>query len=120
MFGAILRELVEGVDGGVASVVMGLDGIALGSYAVDAAAVDPDAVGIELGVVLKALKHAVAMLEGGQTQEFCVTAKGLMTVVRVLDDEFFIALALRPDASVGRARYLLRVNASHMKACIQA
>jgi len=120
MFGASLRELVEGVDGGVASVVMGLDGISLGSYAVDTAAVDPDAVGIELGVVLKSLKHAVTMLEGGQTQEFSVTAKGFTTVVRVLDDDYFIALALRPDSSVGLARYLLRVNAPHMKTCIHA
>jgi predicted regulator of Ras-like GTPase activity (Roadblock/LC7/MglB family) len=120
MFGLLLREMVEGVEGGIASVVMGGDGIALASYSTPMAAIDVDAVGIELGVVFTSLKHAVAMLEAGRIEELSMVAAGLTTVVRALKDDYFVALAIEPRGNLGRARYLLRIHAPEMQTQLDA
>ena len=52
MFEALLKDVVESTDGGVSSLVMDLDGIALDSYSKPGATFDIKTIGVELSVVL--------------------------------------------------------------------
>ena len=54
---------------------------------------------------------AEEMLDAGETKEVSVKTERLTTVVRMLTDEYFVALALEPGGNVGKARYLLRTSA---------
>jgi hypothetical protein len=38
----------------------------------------------------------------------------MTTVIRLLNDEYFVAMALRPTGNLGKARYLLRVQANEL------
>ena len=38
----------------------------------------------------------------------------MTTVVRLLNDEYFVALAIEPAANLGRARYMLRLKSSSL------
>jgi hypothetical protein len=40
-----------------------------------------------------------------------VKTERLTTVVRLLSEEYFVALTLEPGGNIGKARYLLRVSA---------
>ena len=51
------------------------------------------------------------MLDTGATNEVSVKTERLTTVVRMLTDEYFVALAIAPGGNVGKARYLLRTSA---------
>ena len=52
-----------------------------------------------------------ALLDAGETKEVSVQTERLTTVVRMLTDEYFVALAVEPGGNVGKARYLLRTSA---------
>jgi hypothetical protein len=52
MFQDALREIVDRTEGGVASLIMDSEGIAVESYARDDAPFDITTIGIEFGVVL--------------------------------------------------------------------
>jgi predicted regulator of Ras-like GTPase activity (Roadblock/LC7/MglB family) len=52
----------------------------------------------------------------GQTNEITVRTDKLVILVQVLSDEYFIAYAVRPDASSGKARYLMRLTAPQIRA----
>ena len=114
MFKDVLRNLVEDTDGAVASILMGFDGITVDSYTRDPSALNVETVGSEYSVVLGQIKQAATMLDLGTMQEVAVRAENMTTVIRLLNDEYFVAMALTPSGSLGRARYLLRVQAQKL------
>ena len=111
MFKEILQDLVDRTDGGVAGLLMASDGIAIDQYSSDDGGFDIESVGMEYSVVLKGMQRAAEMLDAGETQEVAVKTERLTTVVRMLTDEYFVALALEPGGNVGKARFLLRTSA---------
>ena len=114
MFKEILQDLVDRADGGVAGLLMASDGIAIDQYSKGDGPFDIESVGMEYSVVLKGMQRASEMLDAGSTKEVSVETERLTTVVRLLTDEYFVALALEPNANVGKARYLLRVSAPQL------
>lgn len=116
MFDALLKDVVESTEGGVSSLVMDLDGIALTSYSKPDATFDIKTVGIELSVVLRSIRQAAEMLGAGEAREMAMMADGVTTVVRLLEQNYFIALSLEPGGNVGKGRYLLRTRAGELNA----
>jgi predicted regulator of Ras-like GTPase activity (Roadblock/LC7/MglB family) len=111
MFKEILQDLVDRTDGAVAGLLMASDGIAIDQYSKGNGPFDIESVGMEYSVVLKGIQRATEMLDTGATGEVSVQTERLTTVVRMLSDEYFVALAVTPGGNVGKARFLLRVSA---------
>lgn len=114
MFQAMLREVVEGTDGAIAGLLMGFDGITVDSYTRDEGSLGSDgleALGSEYSQILGQIRQAAVALELGEAREVAVSAENMTTVIRLLNDSYFIALALAPSGNLGKGRYLLRVNA---------
>ncbi|MBK6460007.1 MAG: hypothetical protein IPF92_03230 [Myxococcales bacterium] len=111
MFQEALKELVDKTDGGIAGLVMDSSGIALDSYAKDGAAFDINTIGIEFSVVVGGIRRATEMLEAGVAEEIAVGSEKLVTVIRTLGDQYFLALAMLPEGNMGRGRYNLRIAA---------
>ncbi|MEM8606254.1 MAG: hypothetical protein AAGF92_04075 [Myxococcota bacterium] len=111
MFKEILQDIVERTDGGIAGLLMASDGIAIDQYAAGDGPFDIESVGMEYSVVLKGVQRAAEMLDTGSTDEISVKTERLTTVVRMLSDEYFVAVTLEPGGNVGKARYLMRVKA---------
>ena len=115
MFQGVLKDVVDSADKGVASLVMDLQGITLDHYSKPDAAFDIKTIGIELSVVVKSVKQAANMLDAGGAQEVAIVADQLVTLVRMIGDEYFLALSLEPNANVGKARYVLRTRAPQLE-----
>jgi predicted regulator of Ras-like GTPase activity (Roadblock/LC7/MglB family) len=108
LFSDALREIVEKTDGGVAGVIMDSEGIAVESYARDAAPFDITTVGIEFGVVLGAIRRAVDSLNAGKTREVAIGTDTMVTLIRTLGENYFLALAILPEGNLGKGRFLMR------------
>lgn len=116
MFKETLRELVENTEGGLAGLLMDSSGITLEAYAKDDAPFDINAIGIEFGVVIGQIKRAAEMLEAGSANEIAVGTEKLITVIRLLGDTYFLALAMSPGGNFGKGRYLMRTAAPKLMA----
>jgi predicted regulator of Ras-like GTPase activity (Roadblock/LC7/MglB family) len=114
VFKNILRDVVENTDGALASILMGYDGITVDSYSATKASVDMEVVGSEYSQVLKQVQQAASMLEMGTAKEVAVQAENMVTVMRLLNDEYFVALAMRPNANIGKGRFLLRLQSGKL------
>ncbi|MEM7435444.1 MAG: hypothetical protein AAF436_09860 [Myxococcota bacterium] len=114
MFKEILQDIVERTDGSVAGLLMASDGIAIDQYASGDGPFDVESVGMEYSVVLKGIQRAAEMLDTGTTEEVSVKTERLTTVVRMLSEEYFIAVTLEPGGNVGKARYMMRVRAPEL------
>ncbi len=108
MFAAKLKSAVDSVKGGEAVILMGFDGIPVDSYEVREG-IDIETIGMELSVVLKEVRKAAEMLESGQASELTVRTDKMATVLRVVNDSYFLAMTISPEGNVGKAKYLLRV-----------
>ena len=111
MFKEALKSLVDQTDGGVAGLIMDSSGIALESYARDDAPFDINMIGIEFSVVISQVKRATEMLEAGQAHEVSIGTDKVITLVRMLNETYFLALAMMPSGNFGKGRYLMRTAA---------
>ncbi len=116
MFKEQLRAIVDGSDGGIASLLMDSSGIALESYSKDDAPFDITVVGVEFSVVVNSIKRATEMLEAGAAREVAVNAEKMTTIIRMLNDAYFLALTIRPDGNLGKARFMMRTAAPKLLA----
>jgi predicted regulator of Ras-like GTPase activity (Roadblock/LC7/MglB family) len=114
MFGNMLENAVNSVPGAAASVLMGFDGILVDMYDEDRA-VDVETMGMEFSVLLKEVRKAAESLEVGSADEMTIRTDKLLAVMRVVNDEYFLAMALTPNGNIGKARYVLRMMAPNIK-----
>lgn len=111
MFKESLRRVVDATDGGLASLLMDFEGIPLETYSKAGARFDIEAVGAEVSVVVKAIQRAAEMLDAGEAREVAFKSDKLVTLIRVLNKNYFVALAMDPDGNFGKGRFMLRVTA---------
>jgi predicted regulator of Ras-like GTPase activity (Roadblock/LC7/MglB family) len=116
MFKEPLQKIVDNVEGGIAGLVMGFDGIAVESYTRDGHKMDINTVGMEFSFILTQVRKAAEVLEVGGVTEVSIKAEKLHIVIRVLSPDYFLALALGPDGNFGKGRYLMRVVAPRLQA----
>ena len=122
MFRDSLQKLVERVEGGVAGILMGFDGISVEAYTRPhetiggGAGSDIQTVGMELAHVIGQVRRAAELLEVGRLSEVTVRADKMVVLVRALNEEYFLAFALCPAGNFGKARYVLRLLAPKIQA----
>jgi predicted regulator of Ras-like GTPase activity (Roadblock/LC7/MglB family) len=90
---------------------MDFEGIPLESYTRDGANLDIEVVGAEVSVVVKAIQRANEMLEAGETREVAFKSDKMVTLIRVINENYFVALTLSPEGNFGKGRFLLRLMA---------
>lgn len=114
MFGKELREIVDSVDGGIGAVVMGVDGIPLDKYMAENK-LDLGTIGIEFSHILGLARKAGETLQIGAIDEFTVKAEQLTLVIRMLTDEYFLAVVLSANGNFGKCRFRMRVVSPEIK-----
>ena len=110
MFKEALGAVVEGTEGAMASTLMDFQGVAVETY-VKGEFFDIDIVGAEFSVVIKSIQRAAESLEAGGANEVAILAEKLITIIRVVNQDYFLALTMKPDGNLGKGRYLLRTTA---------
>jgi len=112
-FAPILQEIVDQCGGALGAVLMGNDGIPIqhvtGRDAVGRLDAEQlGATGVEFGRILDEIRKVSDALGGGALQESVVSLARFVLVLRVVDEDTFLVVALAPDGNLGKARYLVR------------
>lgn len=116
MFREALQGVVEGTSGGLAGVLMDFEGIPLETFISPDAGLDMEAIGAEVSVVVKAIQRATEMLDAGETKEVSFQSERMVTLIRVVNEMYFLALTMKPDGNFGKGRFLLRTTAPRLLA----
>lgn len=115
MFKEALQGVVDGTDGGLAGLLMDFEGIPLETYARDGAGLDIEAVGAEASVIVKGIQRATEMLDAGDTSEVAFKSERMITLIRVINENYFVALAMSPTGNYGKGRFMLRIAVPKLK-----
>lgn len=107
MFSEILQRIVEETGGGIGAVLMGYDGIAIDQYFAPDEELDLQMVVVEYSNVLKEIRKTADILSLGDMEEISIRTDRFIIVIRVLNDDYFVALVINRDGNFGKGRYLM-------------
>jgi predicted regulator of Ras-like GTPase activity (Roadblock/LC7/MglB family) len=107
-----LESIIGGLDGGaLAATIMGRDGLPVDAIEMDSGDVDVAALLVEFSSLLGQVQKSAQMFAAGGLEELAIRSEHLTTIIRPINAEYLLCLAMRPTANFGKGRYLLRVNA---------
>ncbi len=115
MFRESLQKIVDNCEGAVACVMMGFDGISV-DFVNASQQVDVQTICMEYSFVLTQIRKAAEILEVGALEEVTIHSADITFLARVLDKDYFLGLAMEPDASFGKGRFLMRVALPELRA----
>jgi predicted regulator of Ras-like GTPase activity (Roadblock/LC7/MglB family) len=118
VFAETLKKVVDNIEGGIAAVVMGLDGIAVDTYIKLADRVDVNTVAMEFSFILSQVRKAGESLSVGNLEELSVKAQRLLLICRMISPQYFVAIAMAPEGNFGKARYLARLAQPALNAAL--
>jgi predicted regulator of Ras-like GTPase activity (Roadblock/LC7/MglB family) len=107
-FREILNTIVSDVDGAIGAVLMGYDGIAIEECIKEERSFDVQLLAVEYTSIIREVRRAVEVLKTGKMEELSLATDQSRIVIRIVNDDFFVLLALSADGNFGKARYLLK------------
>jgi predicted regulator of Ras-like GTPase activity (Roadblock/LC7/MglB family) len=107
MFSKILQKIVDETGGGIGAVLMGYDGIAIEQFFSPDEEVDLQMVVVEYSNVLKEIRRTAEILSLGEMEEISIRTDRFILVIRMLNEEYFVALIINRDGNFGKGRYLM-------------
>jgi len=107
MFSEILQRIVEETGGGIGAVLMGYDGIAIDQFFSPDEELDLHMVVVEYSNVLKEIRKTAEILSLGEMEEISIRTDRFIIVIRMLNEEYFVALVIARDGNFGKGRYLM-------------
>lgn len=108
-FADILKDVVNGTEGALGALVVGVDGIPVEEFSVSRD-IDLQSMTVEYSTLLKEIEKGSQSAQLGTTKEVTVIADKAMIMLRRLNDEYFMVLIIRPDGNFGKGRFLLRMS----------
>jgi predicted regulator of Ras-like GTPase activity (Roadblock/LC7/MglB family) len=112
-FASILQEIVDECGGGLAAALMGSDGIPIDQVEAsgevsESLSDEVEVLGVEFGRILDELRKASDSVAGGALEEVSIRLANFWVLMRVVDEETYLVLAVGPDGNAGKARFLMR------------
>ncbi len=105
-----LKEIVDRVEGSIQCVLMGIDGLAIGSFPEAAPEQADEAIGIEYTGIFREIKTIHERSQFGEPKELIVRGPEKTALFYFISDEYFLLLTLSADGNLGKARFLLKIN----------
>ncbi len=108
-FADILQEVVNGTEGALGALIVGLDGIPVEEYSVKND-MDLQSMTVEYSSLLKEIEKGSQAAEMGTIKEVTVITEIAAIMLRRLNEEYFFVLIVKPEGNFGKGRFLLRMS----------
>ncbi len=109
MFKQLLEIILERAEGSLGALIMGTDGIAVEKILAEAGEdANLDVAAAEFTSLVRGAQRTGTDLGLGKLRELIVSLDDATVLMRMISPDYFVVLALNPQANLGRARFELR------------
>jgi predicted regulator of Ras-like GTPase activity (Roadblock/LC7/MglB family) len=109
MFKEALQTIVSNTDGSLGALIMGADGLSVEKFFnAEGAAANLDVAAAEFTSLVRSAARAGNDLALGDLAELVIVLGRVTFLMRLFNKYYFVVLAMKPDANIGRGRYELR------------
>lgn len=113
-FEEILKELTERAAG-LAAIIMGRDGIAVGSYTSPDFPYSIEEIGIEHVSLIKGFEETEGLKNLGPLKELALLTDSFKLLLMSINQDYFLILAADRGTYTGKARFALRRAVERLK-----
>jgi predicted regulator of Ras-like GTPase activity (Roadblock/LC7/MglB family) len=118
-----LEAICAGLPGVVTATIMGVDGLPVDSFVQEQAsssesAPDVESLLVEFTGLIAQVQRSAQMFAAGGLEELSIASEHLITIIRPINDEYFLAVAMLPHANTGKGRYLVRIHAPRLASAL--
>ena len=113
-FTPTLKEVVQRVDGAVSASIIGIDGMPVEEYAVEKI-VNLDDLSAESSQMMKNIDNAAQSLGLGEAGEFSIISELCGIIMRKINNEYYLALIIRPEGNYGKGRFVLKTAVARLE-----
>ena len=108
-FKQALNDICLRVSGGIASSLMGFDGIPVETVQLEASGMDINTLLVEYTNIFQQVCRSAEVIDSGQVREMVIRTDAFSIILRRVTEEYFLALMIKPEGNLGQGRYGLRV-----------
>jgi predicted regulator of Ras-like GTPase activity (Roadblock/LC7/MglB family) len=109
MFKETLESMIERTEGGLGALIMGTDGIAVEKVFGEAGKeANLDVAAAEFTSLIRNAQRAGNDIGLGDLREMVISLSNALIVMRLINHDYFVVLALSPEGNLGRGRFELR------------
>ncbi len=106
----ILQHIVDNVEGCIGGIIIAIDGIVVEQYAKEHEMIDFQNIGVEYTTLIKSISETSRTLGFEEPEQLVVEYHDTVLIVRGINKDYFIILAMKNNSNIGKARFLLRKN----------
>ncbi len=106
-FSEVLKDTVERVEGAVSAMIIASDGIPVQEYAPERL-IDLTGLGAEASAMIRDIGFAAENLGLGEAREFSIVSDTCGIIMRKINNEYYLALVIKPDGNYGKGRFILK------------
>lgn len=107
MFSELLDSIVNKVEGTLAAVIMGMDGIAIEKRILDEN-INVESLAAEYTTALRLSSSSAQEVGMGVLQEYILSTENRIIIIRMITPDYFVLLLLAREGNIGRARFELK------------
>jgi predicted regulator of Ras-like GTPase activity (Roadblock/LC7/MglB family) len=111
----VLKDTVEKVDGAVSAMIIASDGIPVQEYVTEKI-IDLTGLGAEASAMIRDISLAAENLGLGAATEFSIISDTCGIIMRRINDDYYIALIIKPDGNYGKGRFVLKTAVPKIEA----
>lgn len=105
-----LKKIVDKIGDVLGAAISGVDGIILEEYKVDPA-LDLASLAAEYGALWRAVDNAGLSVDLGAAKEITVLTGKMMIILKKINSEYFLVLAIGSERNFGKGRFFLKREA---------
>jgi predicted regulator of Ras-like GTPase activity (Roadblock/LC7/MglB family) len=107
MFSELLDSIVNKVEGSLAAVIMGMDGIAIEKRVLDEN-INVESLAAEYTSALRLSSSSAQEVGLGMLEEYILSTPNRIVIIRMITADYFLLLLLAREGNIGRARFELK------------
>lgn len=107
MFSELLDTIVTKVEGSLAAVVMGMDGIAIEKRSLDET-INVETLAAEYTSAIRLSSSSAQEVGLGLLEEYILLTEDRIITIRMITSDYFLLLLLAREGNIGRARFELK------------
>jgi predicted regulator of Ras-like GTPase activity (Roadblock/LC7/MglB family) len=112
----IINEAIDKISGALFAGVIGTDGLSVEmAFAGGGANLDLELAELELGTIASAASAASDRIGSGYVLDLTIETEDLIYLAGMVTPGYYAVLGVRPDASLGRARFAVRQMVGRIK-----
>lgn len=113
-FVEVLKETVDKVEGAVSAMIIASDGIAVEEYSSEKI-IDLTGLGAEASAMIRDVGFAAENLGLGEAREFSIISDKCGIIMRKINEEYYIALIIKPEGNYGKGRFVLKTTVPNIE-----